>query len=442
LVVCFAAKITVAVWGATGIGKSAVIKQTIADLGRQLFDFRLSVAEPTDLGGTPVPVFPPEAPAYLQYLMANDLMPFKTAIRENLKSALFFDEYDRTDNPNTRNASLQLIYDGSVNGHELVDDCVIVIAGNATYDDDTSTMSNAQAGRMVHLYMETESVNAMESFLSYAEGDEDRDGLSDVTRGFAREKWALLQGDKTRTMTAELAKPTPRTLEFADRIMGICESPETPFPTKDISEALVQGCIGRAAATEFFAFRKLYLSAPTTAEILADPERVRIPTKVENGQEIPDPGILYSLTLSLCDQATKDDAVAKAVATYGLRWPEEPAAYLFRRLLDKYPQIATSEAFRKWNNKRLHTQPSSGQSWPNRLPELVKIYLHSKPLPENDQWVNRVQIPSESDPSRTYIVSQNRKSGTWACSCRAWATRQTCKHVTKIPAEFSPVGVK
>ena len=49
-------------------------------------------------------------------------------------------------------------------------------------------------------------------------------------------------------------------------------------------------------------------------------------------------------------------------------------------------------------------------------------------LPDNDQWQNRFEIKSESS-GRIYIVSQNKVSLKWACSCPAWITRRKCKHL-------------
>jgi hypothetical protein len=52
-------------------------------------------------------------------------------------------------------------------------------------------------------------------------------------------------------------------------------------------------------------------------------------------------------------------------------------------------------------------------------------------LPDNDQWTNRFEIESESS-DRIYIVSQNKKTGIWGCSCPAWRTRRYCKHLRSL----------
>lgn len=52
-------------------------------------------------------------------------------------------------------------------------------------------------------------------------------------------------------------------------------------------------------------------------------------------------------------------------------------------------------------------------------------------LPDNDQWTWRFEIRSETS-DRIYVVSQHKKLKHWGCSCPAWRTRRTCKHLTAI----------
>jgi hypothetical protein len=51
-------------------------------------------------------------------------------------------------------------------------------------------------------------------------------------------------------------------------------------------------------------------------------------------------------------------------------------------------------------------------------------------LPDNDQWQNRFEIHSESS-SRIYVVSQNKKTQKWGCSCPGWIRHRKCKHLTE-----------
>lgn len=50
-------------------------------------------------------------------------------------------------------------------------------------------------------------------------------------------------------------------------------------------------------------------------------------------------------------------------------------------------------------------------------------------LPDNDQWMERFSIRSESS-DRLYIIAKNKKSGKFACSCPSYRVRRYCKHLT------------
>lgn len=49
-------------------------------------------------------------------------------------------------------------------------------------------------------------------------------------------------------------------------------------------------------------------------------------------------------------------------------------------------------------------------------------------LPDNDQWECRFEIRSETS-NRIYIVSRNKKSKKWGCSCPGYLSKRKCKHL-------------
>src|SRR5947208_3739944 len=52
-------------------------------------------------------------------------------------------------------------------------------------------------------------------------------------------------------------------------------------------------------------------------------------------------------------------------------------------------------------------------------------------------WINRIEVRSETS-DRVYVVSQHAVKRHWGCSCPAWRTRRTCKHLYQLglpPAE-------
>ena len=74
---------------------------------------------------------------------------------------------------------------------------------------------------------------------------------------------------------------------------------------------------------------------------------------------------------------------------------------------------------------------------PSNLPTL--FVAEASKLPPNDQWENRFEIHSSSS-DRVYVVAQHRAKRHWACSCPAWRTRRTCKHLSalRLPAGERP----
>lgn len=54
-------------------------------------------------------------------------------------------------------------------------------------------------------------------------------------------------------------------------------------------------------------------------------------------------------------------------------------------------------------------------------------------------WTNRFEIKSGSS-SRLYTIAQKVADGTWGCSCPAWRTRRTCKHLNALAPGLARLG--
>ena len=69
--------------------------------------------------------------------------------------------------------------------------------------------------------------------------------------------------------------------------------------------------------------------------------------------------------------------------------------------------------------------------------EIVQIAarLGVELLPDNDQWEFRMQIRSASS-SRLYVVSRNKRTKQWGCSCPGWRTQRHCKHLNVMGREL------
>lgn len=53
------------------------------------------------------------------------------------------------------------------------------------------------------------------------------------------------------------------------------------------------------------------------------------------------------------------------------------------------------------------------------------------------EWIRRWTVPSESDPTKTYVIAQ-ASDGRMGCSCWAWRRNQDkdCKHLRQFKAQY------
>lgn len=322
--VCLKANIPVAIWSEPGQGKSSIMAQIAHRLKWALYDVRLSDKEPSDFA---LP-FPKDG--QLGYLM-SDLLPWS----ENGPTLLFLDEFDRALMA-VQNMSLQLVLDRSVFGKGLPDGVRIVMAGNQASDIGTNQLSDAAATRMVHLYMETQSEGALDAWCEWAEQNEVSSSLVSFAR-FRKDVWA----GQERNDLIEYAKPNKRTWVMADSLLRTMEGMK--LKTADVERALVEGCVGSAAANELLGWRRLCNEAPTVEEIIADVDGCKVPT---------DCGVIYALALHLLNESKEDGTNAEAFVRYALRWGKEQASFFVQRLAKTVPAVVATKAYMRWEASR------------------------------------------------------------------------------------------
>lgn len=356
IAVAFLAKIPINLVGPPGIGKSEVTKTLERRMGYERVDMRLSMLETSDLGGIPVPNRETGKMEFLPY----GRMPFVQFVGDR-KIILVLDEFDRA-RLDIQGAALQLLLDGELNGHKIGPNVRIILCMNASTDVGTTPLSKAAANRMVHVNIEVGSERALAAFRKWAQ---ETGGASARLQGFAGYRMETWANGAANPQVEDMAYATPRSFAFADRLLTILEEIEKDdavqwppqsgirFETRDIKRPLLAGCVGDGAAVEFLAYTKLAHETPTEEEVIKDPRGARIPSE---------PSLRYVLTVQLTDYAetTKDmehdeivrrKKAAEAFAVYGLRWPEESAGYLFRRLAEKQPSVIATTAYHQWTAK-------------------------------------------------------------------------------------------
>lgn len=225
-------------WGPPGIGKSAIVRQVAFAAGMEVRDIRLAMCDPTDLRG--IPYFDPAA--RIARWAPPEFLP-----REG-RGVVFLDELNAAP-PAVQAAAYQLVLDLRLGEYELPAGWAILAAGNRQSDRGVVyRMPSPLANRFCHLELEPD----LESWKRWAYGA----GIAPGLIGFLGFRPELLHDFQAERASG--AYPTPRSWEFASRILGAGLAPERRL-------AALAGCVGQGAATELLAYLEV-------ADRLPDPE--------------------------------------------------------------------------------------------------------------------------------------------------------------------------
>lgn len=145
------------VWGPPGIGKSAVVKEYAASIEAKLFDVRLTLVDPVDLRGMPVPD--------IAQGICTWLRPEFLPTEQDGQSVLFLDELSSA-LPSVQVSAYSLVHDRRLGEYRVPDSCEIIAAGNREQDrGSTYRMLAPLANRFQHIEVEASVV----SFCDYAQ---------------------------------------------------------------------------------------------------------------------------------------------------------------------------------------------------------------------------------------------------------------------------------
>lgn len=298
------------IWGAPGLGKSAVVHQLAAKRGIPLIDLRAVLMDPVDLRGLPHVTRDGTAKWAIP-----DFLP------KEGEGILFLDELLQA-SAMVQSACFQLVLDRKLGEYNLPDGWHIVAASNEEKDRaGTHRMLTPLRSRFMHLVMAVHN----EDWNNWALDSNIR---SEVI-AFLRFRPALLHDFKPDS--AERTFPCPRTWSFISKVMD-------SSPSADIEDAMYAGCIGQGAAAEFKAFLKTFRSLPDIDGILMNPAKAPVPKN--------DPAVMYALTTALARRATETNF--KEICIYTARLPQEFGVYLVASAIRRDAQIMNSRAFTEW----------------------------------------------------------------------------------------------
>lgn len=296
------ADIPVFIWGPPGIGKSEMVAQLAAEDGAELIDIRLSMFDPVDLRGLPVP----------QGDVAKWLRPSVLPSSDQL-TYFFLDELDRAA-PAVQSAALQLVLNRCVGEHKLPDNVRIIAAGNGSTDRiGTNKTSGASDNRFAHLFMEPD----VESWTQWAANN----GITPELVAFINFRPDLLHDMSDKNAKS---KPTPRSWVKA-----------SPFINdEDLRYDLTRANVGDGPASEFEAFMRVFRSIPSLDAIITDPHHAAIPDEMS---------AKYAVTFGLAARA--DGLNFSNIVAYAKRLPVEFGVSLVNEAGRRKPEVTHTQAY-------------------------------------------------------------------------------------------------
>jgi hypothetical protein len=246
----------VMIWGAPGIGKSAIVRSIADKYGVKMIDIRLSQMEPSDLRGIPfqnkdlvewsVPAMLPNAKRHGEY------------------GILFLDEITSAP-PTVSAAAYQLILDRKLGEYELPEGWVIFAAGNRAGDRGVNFVMPAPlANRFSHYELD---VN-LDDWVLWAY----KNNIDERIIAFLRYRPEHLFSFDTEKNPISFA--SPRTWEFASKALHKFENKQ------GVILPALSGCVSEGIAIELMSFIKNLEDMPSLDDIINGKE-VMIPESVD-----------------------------------------------------------------------------------------------------------------------------------------------------------------
>ena len=302
--------------GPPGIGKSAIPKQVSEAKAIGWLDTRASQHDPTDFRGIPAII---DGKAI--WLPPQDI-PFDFHDNIPERGIWLLDEVTSAP-PLVQAVLYQAILDHQVGEHRLKPDWYIIAAGNRIEDRAvTYRMSTALSNRFVHINFEV----SLDDWIEWATWDK----INPNIIAFMRFKPDVLFAFNPES--SEKAFPTPRTWEFASKMIQVT-------PSKLLPEML-EGTVGKGATAEFMAFLKVQTELPDLKTIYGGdnfwPKRM---------------DLKYALVAAL---ATRSKGVKEfeRMVTYSDNIDTEFAILLLSMLVGKdEDSMAAAPSFERWARK-------------------------------------------------------------------------------------------
>lgn len=313
---CARARRPAFVLGPPGIGKSKIMEFLArAILQVDFLDTRLVTFDPVDLRGLPWLDIVSTRTGKGTNFKQVDTKVTKWSVPDFLpksgKGILFFDELPEAAT-SVQAAALQISLDFKLGEYTLPEGWVPMAAGN----------SLPKLAALRERFIQFELVPDVNDWCKWAINSD----IEPVVVAFMRSFPDLLNDFQPRAHKS----PNPRSWEFVSQIVK-------QKPPASVQFALIQGCVGKAAATEFVGYLQLFQQVPDPDAIIMNPTTAMIPEK---------PGIKFAVCMALAYKASVQNY--GQIMKYMARMPKEYATLFVKDSVARVPGLVTTQAYVKW----------------------------------------------------------------------------------------------
>lgn len=302
-------------WGAPGIGKSAITNQIAADRNWNVIDFRASTRDPVALMG-----LPDLTEGTTKWKVPDE---FPKIERDGPEGILFLDELNAAP-PSMMAAMFGFVLERKVGDYRLPPGWRIIAAGNRQSDRAAAQrMPTALANRFAHIDVDPDlSAGHDNVHIEHF----NKIGVDPKLIAFLRFRPALIH---VMPKNDERAFPTPRSWEQVAKVMKIQGSERLQATT---------AIVGEGAAAEIEGFLRVYQNLPSLDLVLANPNSAKVPD---------DPAARFAITAGLArkvDAKTFDNGMA-----YIQRIPAREFEIMFAvDAVRRDPGLSHTQTFTSW----------------------------------------------------------------------------------------------
>lgn len=306
-----------------GLGKSSMLKQLAKRMSKKMqrpFFFKpffLTTLERCDVIGYGLPGKDREGNLIMQFSRA----PWMPSIDEGDHGFLLLDEYGQADN-DVKKPSAELLLNGAVGESKLPITVMVVMASNR--QQDRSGVGKSMAF-LDNRKMTIEIQPDLDAWVEWAETE----GIEPWTIAFAKVKPGTVFRDSVPDKPGPFC--TPRTLVQMSYLVG-----KLPM---DLFLEAAGGYIGQGAAAEFVSFLRVAEQLPKYEEIVANPEKCRLP-------EVSRPDAQYATMQMIAHRV--DGKTAAPAFKYLTRMPQEFQVAGLKATLRRCPEIVQTTDFANW----------------------------------------------------------------------------------------------